>query len=158
MVRDLSITTSFVDMLARFILSRRCGLTELLRPNFLEFWDFSRSHTHPRLRDGHQSRVSTRHFPQGLLWGFIQMNEIYILSVFFFACRTICADKYTLKVYFEFNTLHVNLSIPVTAKFPVLHLLEQAIQYTNTPECAGARILTCYCRSDTRAIRPECCV
>jgi tRNA-dihydrouridine synthase 1 len=45
------------------------------------------------------------------------------------------------------NTLHVNLSIPVTAKFRVYDTTEKTVEYALMLERAGAQILTCHGRT-----------
>ncbi|KAI5120563.1 hypothetical protein M0805_002513 [Coniferiporia weirii] len=50
-------------------------------------------------------------------------------------------------VYNLINTLHTNLSIPVTAKFRVFPSLERTVEYAKMMERAGAQILTCHGRT-----------
>lgn len=45
------------------------------------------------------------------------------------------------------NTLHANLSVPVTAKFRVFSSPEQTVEYARMLERAGAQILTCHGRT-----------
>ena len=44
------------------------------------------------------------------------------------------------------NTLHVNLTIPVTAKFRVFSTVEKTVEYAKMLERAGAQILACHGR------------
>ncbi|KJA23918.1 hypothetical protein HYPSUDRAFT_201041 [Hypholoma sublateritium FD-334 SS-4] len=44
------------------------------------------------------------------------------------------------------NVLHVNLSVPVTAKFRVFPTVEKTVEYAKMLERAGAQILTCHGR------------
>jgi len=55
-------------------------------------------------------------------------------------------DEWDL-IYKLINTLHVNLSIPVTAKFRVFASLERTVEYARMLESAGAQILTCHGRT-----------
>jgi len=50
-------------------------------------------------------------------------------------------------IYKLINTLHVNLSVPVTAKFRVFASLEQTVEYAKMLERAGAQVLTCHGRT-----------
>ncbi|KAF9484057.1 Dus-domain-containing protein [Pholiota conissans] len=49
-------------------------------------------------------------------------------------------------IYKLINTLHVNLSIPVTAKFRVFPTVEKTVEYAKMLERAGAQVLTCHGR------------
>ncbi|WVN88473.1 uncharacterized protein L203_103684 [Cryptococcus depauperatus CBS 7841] len=55
-------------------------------------------------------------------------------------------DKWDL-IYKLINTLHKNLSIPVTAKFRVFPEVEKTVKYAQMMESAGAQILTCHGRT-----------
>ncbi|TCD63176.1 hypothetical protein EIP91_005873 [Steccherinum ochraceum] len=54
-------------------------------------------------------------------------------------------DEWEL-IYSLINTLHTNLSIPVTAKFRVFPTVEKTVEYAKMLERAGAQILTCHGR------------
>ncbi|TFY55218.1 hypothetical protein EVJ58_g8386 [Rhodofomes roseus] len=54
-------------------------------------------------------------------------------------------DEWDL-IYKLINTLHRNLSIPVTAKFRVFATVEKTVEYAKMLESAGAQILTCHGR------------
>ncbi|KAJ3872085.1 dihydrouridine synthase-domain-containing protein [Lentinula edodes] len=49
-------------------------------------------------------------------------------------------------IYKLINILHVNLSVPVTAKFRVFSTVEKTVEYAKMLERAGAQILTCHGR------------
>jgi len=49
-------------------------------------------------------------------------------------------------IYKLINILHVNLSIPVTAKFRVFPTIEKTVEYAKMLERAGAQIITCHGR------------
>ncbi|KZT01148.1 Dus-domain-containing protein [Laetiporus sulphureus 93-53] len=55
-------------------------------------------------------------------------------------------DEWDL-IYELINTLHCNLSIPVTAKFRVFSTVEKTVEYAKMLERAGAQILTCHGRT-----------
>ncbi|KAG8752966.1 hypothetical protein FRC14_006543 [Serendipita sp. 396] len=50
-------------------------------------------------------------------------------------------------IYRIINTLHLNLKIPVTAKFRVFSTVEKTVEYAKMLERAGAQILTCHGRT-----------
>ncbi|KAF8239166.1 Dus-domain-containing protein [Tricholoma matsutake] len=50
-------------------------------------------------------------------------------------------------IYNMINTLHKNLSIPVTAKFRVFSNVERTVKYARMLERAGAQIITCHGRT-----------
>ncbi|EPQ59942.1 Dus-domain-containing protein [Gloeophyllum trabeum ATCC 11539] len=50
-------------------------------------------------------------------------------------------------IYKMINTLHENLSVPVTAKFRVFPTVEKTVEYAKMLERAGAQILTCHGRT-----------
>lgn len=50
-------------------------------------------------------------------------------------------------IYTLINTLHNNLSVPVTAKFRVFPSVEKTVEYAKMLERAGAQILTCHGRT-----------
>ncbi|KZP15370.1 Dus-domain-containing protein [Athelia psychrophila] len=54
-------------------------------------------------------------------------------------------DEWEL-IYELVNTLHKNLSVPVTAKFRVFPTVEKTVEYAKMLERAGAQILTCHGR------------
>lgn len=54
-------------------------------------------------------------------------------------------DEWDL-IYNLINILHVNLSIPVTAKFRVFPSVEKTVEYAKMLERAGAQIITCHGR------------
>ncbi|KAG6330312.1 hypothetical protein ID866_8778 [Astraeus odoratus] len=54
-------------------------------------------------------------------------------------------DEWDL-IYKLINTLHVNLKVPVTAKFRVFPTVEKTVAYARMLESAGAQILTCHGR------------
>ncbi|PIL31036.1 hypothetical protein GSI_05731 [Ganoderma sinense ZZ0214-1] len=55
-------------------------------------------------------------------------------------------DEWDL-IYTLINTLHKNLSIPVTAKFRVFPTVEKTVEYAKMLERAGAQMLTCHGRT-----------
>ncbi|KAH7104909.1 dihydrouridine synthase-domain-containing protein, partial [Auriculariales sp. MPI-PUGE-AT-0066] len=50
-------------------------------------------------------------------------------------------------IYKLINTLHLNLDVPVTAKFRVFPTVEKTVEYARMLERAGAQILTCHGRT-----------
>ena len=58
-------------------------------------------------------------------------------------CHAITSKPLTYVV----NTLHQNLSVPVTAKFRVFPTIEKTVEYARMLERAGAQILTCHGRT-----------
>ncbi|EPS99345.1 hypothetical protein FOMPIDRAFT_1030904 [Fomitopsis schrenkii] len=50
-------------------------------------------------------------------------------------------------IYKLINTLHRNLSVPVTAKFRVFSTVEKTVEYAQMLERAGAQMLTCHGRT-----------
>ncbi|KAH0579973.1 tRNA-dihydrouridine synthase 1 [Termitomyces sp. J132] len=55
-------------------------------------------------------------------------------------------DEWDL-IYNMINTLHKNLSVPVTAKFRVFPSIEKTVEYAKMLERAGAQIITCHGRT-----------
>ncbi|KAI1791989.1 Dus-domain-containing protein [Ganoderma leucocontextum] len=55
-------------------------------------------------------------------------------------------DEWDL-IYNLINSLHKNLSIPVTAKFRVFSTVEKTVEYAKMLEGAGAQMLTCHGRT-----------
>ncbi|KAI0756051.1 Dus-domain-containing protein [Daedaleopsis nitida] len=55
-------------------------------------------------------------------------------------------DEWDL-IYRLINTLHENLSIPVTAKFRVFPTVEKTVEYAKMLERAGAQMITCHGRT-----------
>ncbi|WVR03179.1 hypothetical protein IAU60_000170 [Kwoniella sp. DSM 27419] len=55
-------------------------------------------------------------------------------------------DEWDL-VYKLINTLHINLRVPVTAKFRIFPSVEKTVAYAKMIESAGAQILTCHGRT-----------
>lgn len=82
---------------------------------------------------------------------------IFDLSGFFWhvSVRTIFTKELLV------NTLHRNLSIPVTAKFRVYPTVEKTVEYSKMLEEAGAQILSCHGRTREQrgrsAVRARAC-
>jgi len=74
-----------------------------------------------------------------------EWDLIYMLSAFLSMLHVLglCSTWVSRTV----NTLHVNLSVPVTAKFRVFDSLERTVEYARMLERAGAQILTCHGRT-----------
>ena len=71
-------------------------------------------------------------------WGLIyKLSELFL----FFRRRNQSIDMSS-----SVNILHVNLSIPVTAKFRVFPTVEKTVEYAKMLERAGAQIITCHGR------------
>jgi tRNA-dihydrouridine synthase 1 len=74
-------------------------------------------------------------------WDLIYKLSAFLLNNSF--AETLCSTWLPYLV----NTLHVNLAIPVTAKFRVFDSLERSVEYAKMLERAGAQILTCHGRT-----------
>jgi len=76
-----------------------------------------------------------------------EWDLIYKLSASFFVVLYALTERAQRWILSSVNTLHVNLSIPVTAKFRVFPSLGQTVEYAKMLERAGAQILTCHGRT-----------
>ena len=70
---------------------------------------------------------------------------IYKLSELFLFCFFRRRNQ-SIDMSSSVNILHVNLSIPVTAKFRVFPTVEKTVEYAKMLERAGAQIITCHGR------------
>ena len=66
---------------------------------------------------------------------------IYNLSM---SVPSLCLEHFSIALV---NTLHQNLSVPVTAKFRVFSTVEKTVEYAKMLERVGAQILTCHGRT-----------
>ena len=85
-----------------------------------------------------------------------EWDLIYRLSKLIFCYSAYFSRELSIMPWDEVNTLHENLSIPVTAKFRVFPTVEKTTEYAKMLERAGAQILTCHGR--TREQRGHCSV
>jgi tRNA-dihydrouridine synthase 1 len=76
-----------------------------------------------------------------------EWDLVYKLSAFLFVVLCVLTERAQRWILNSVNILHVNLSIPVTAKFRVFPSLEQTVEYAKMLERAGAQILTCHGRT-----------
>ncbi len=75
-----------------------------------------------------------------------EWDLIFKLGAFLFVMHYALTERTQRWILSSVNTLHVNLSIPVTVKFRVFSSLEQTVEYAKMLERAGAQILTCHGR------------